>query len=173
MKQLFTILIFSSLLSCSERSPTLSDNNRKEVKNDTAYVTIDSLTINKADNTFEFILVFESDNQRYEIYREKNRDYSVEFKFSSSYRNNNLNFEQFNIADLPTGRSKDVVRDKNSNIFYLTDWYDDRAGGDSLIKATVNFKTRRIKAKSFDISYPDYEVKLTKIWEPTEGYKIK
>lgn len=173
MKLFFGLLIFSSLLACSGRSPALSDNNKATVKPDTAYVTVDSVTINKSENTFEFILVFESENLRYEIYREKNQDYSVEFKYASSYKNDNLNFEQFNIADLPTGRSKDVIRDKQSNMFYLTDWYDDHASGDSLVKSTVNFKTHSVKAKSLDISYPDYQVKLTKIWEPTEEYKSK
>ena len=168
----FKIVFFLFLCSCTENSTSHMLKNPIDRRNDSAYVIIDRTTIDKQENTFDLVLVFKTDTNRYEIYREKNQDYSVEFKQVSSYNRGDLYYELFNIADLPTGRSKDVIRDKHSNTFYLTDWYDNQAVGDTLIKSSINFTNYRIKVKSMLPNSSDYEIQLKKIWDTVQFGRV-
>lgn len=138
---------------------------------DTVCIIVDSSSIK--DNVYEYVLIIKTENHTYEIYREKSIDNSIEFEYSGSYQTSKLSLDLFNITDLPTGQTKAIIHDKSLNIFYLTSWYDSKALGDSLIKSTVDFKKLNAQVKSLNTSYSDYEVNLTKIWEPTEEYKKK
>jgi|GEM_PF-6084626 hypothetical protein len=144
-------------------------------KPDSTYVIIDNATINKLENTFEFVLIFESKNKQYEIYREYNRDYSVEFdSVSFKFKYNNLNIEEYVVRDLPTGRDKSVIRDIYTNNFYCTEWYNNNNNADAIKFSTLNFNTDSVYVEGdVNISFPDYKVALQKIWEPTDSYKNK
>ncbi|HTA61653.1 MAG TPA: hypothetical protein VK835_04330, partial [Bacteroidia bacterium] len=137
-----------------------------QTKFDTTYVIIDNATINKLENTFEFVLIFESKNKQYEIYREYNRDYSVEFdSISFKFKCNNLKIEEYVVHDLPTGRDKSIIRDIKTNNFYLTDWYNNNNNADALKLPTLNFSKDSVSVEgNVDKSLPDYKVALQKIW---------
>lgn len=166
------LITFSAccLLACSN-SNTASHNQRSI---DTTYVVVDSSSVNASENTFEFVLELLSNGQRYEVFRERNRDYSVEFdSLPYTLKNDKINIEEYEVHDLPTGRDKSIIRDKITNIFYLTDWYNNNAGSDTIKLSMLNLSYDSVEVKSSDNFYPDYQIKLTKIWEPTEAYKSK
>jgi hypothetical protein len=171
MKLLLTICISFFIISCENSISSGKENT----KGDTTYVIIDSATINKAVNSFEFVLIFKSEGKSYEILREKNQDYSVEFdKLPFLFKQENFNVEEYGIHDLPTGRDKSIIRNKNKNEFYVTDWYNDNNNADTLKLSSLNFDKHVVGVKGvIDKSYPDYEVTLKKVWEPTEEFKKK
>ncbi|MFO0478180.1 MAG: hypothetical protein ACK50L_05310 [Bacteroidota bacterium] len=142
-------------------------NKEGQTISDTTFVAIDSSTINTSENSFEFVLYFLSNGKQHEIFRERNRDYSVEFdSIPYSFKNDSLNIEEYEVHDLPTGRDKSIIRDKNSNIFYLTDWYNNNSGSDTIMLSKLDFNTDSITVKSSDSLYPDYKVNLKKVWTP-------
>ena len=171
MKILLNVLISLFLLSCFGQNK-FALINEKELKSDTAWVIIDSSTINKAENTFEFILAANLNRELYEIYRVKNRDHSVEFGYNFSYTDIKNNYACYTVNDLPTGARWDILFDKNTKAFYRTDVYDVKALGDNLIKESIDFIKGIALVRSQDVnSRGIYNIKLNKIWEPTEMYK--
>jgi len=170
MKLFLTILSVCILLACSNSNP--ASDSKSNI--DTTYVVVDSSSVNASENTFEFVLELQSNGQRYEIFRERNRDYSVEFdSVPYAFKNDKINIEEYEVHDLPTGRDKSIIRDKSTNTFYLTDWYNNHSGTDTLKLSALNFSYDSIVVKSSDNFYPDYKVSLKKIWEPTEEYKSR
>jgi len=170
MKLFLTILSACCLLACSN-SNTASHN---QTNIDTTYVVVDSSSVSASENTFEFVLELLSNGQSYEVFRERNRDYSIEFdSLPFTLKNDRINIEEYEIHDLPTGRDKSIIRDKSTNTFYLTDWYNNNAGSDTIKLSILNLSYDSVEVKSSDNFYPDYQVKLKKIWEPTEEYKDK
>jgi hypothetical protein len=150
------------LLTCTNE--TSDTHPKKNTQKDTVYIATEN--INKSENTSEYILIFEQGTKQYEIYKEKDRDHNTEFYFLSSYKTEDIKLDQYHFYDLPTGRAKDIIHNKISNKFYLTEWYDNHASGDSLLMETVNFSSNTVRIKSLDPTYPDYQVKLLKLWDP-------
>jgi hypothetical protein len=110
---------------------------------DTIYVRVDSTTIDTSNNSFEFVLVYQLKSHPYEIYRVKNKDYSVEFEYHFSYSGNRKSYLCYTVHDLPTGVTWSIIFDKNTKIFYRTDVYDLKALGDKLVKESVDFLSGR------------------------------
>ncbi|HEU5291915.1 MAG TPA: hypothetical protein VFU05_14795 [Cyclobacteriaceae bacterium] len=148
-----------------------SKKSNSQVMNDTVFVIVDSTSINKKENTFYFALIYKEKEKTYEVYREKNRDYSIEFEFNFHFADSEKDYLSFSINDLPTGLKWDIIYNKKTKIFYRTDAYDKKALGDELIKSSMNFKDETAFVKSNEPYTQNYTVKLNLIWEPSDTYK--
>lgn len=163
MKQIFNICILIVFTSCWGKSAIHKEiKNKGVVSRDTAYVIVDSASINKQENTFDFILLYKQDGKANEIYRIKNRDYSIEFEYNFYHSDNKVDYICYTVNDLPTGQRWDILFNKRTKVFYKTDAYDRRAIGDELIKDTVDFEHETASVKSSEL--PIYKIKLMKIW---------
>jgi len=164
MRFLFILFVLSVLISCKYSStikPKI-ENKREKIKSDTTYIVVDSASIDKTNNSFDYVLMLEQDKMKYIIHREKNQDSSLEFFVSTFYKDNQINLQQYKIIDLPTGLCRDILRDNNTKYFYITDWYDKQAAGDTLIKSTVDFINHFVLVRSL-ISSSNYKIKLNEI----------
>jgi hypothetical protein len=105
-----------------------------------SYISIDSVQIDTI--TFDYIFLFHSKNKLYEFYKIRNQDYSIEVKKKYNYKNKFQNHECYEIADLPTGLTWNILFDKEKHRIYLTDKYDNEALGDTIDRTKVDFKNK-------------------------------
>ena len=117
MKVLTACIIYLVLFFRNDNTSIAVENKKTVVKQDTVYLMIDSIALKKT-NTFDFVLVLQSKNEKHEILRERNQDYSVEFdSLPFIFVHNNLKMEGFIIRDLPTGRDKTVIWNRSLMYF--------------------------------------------------------
>jgi hypothetical protein len=158
----YNTFLLIAFAGCLERTSTKEIMNIEEIIRDTAYVAIDSSSINKNENTFDMVLLYKHDGKAIEIYRINNRDYSIEFKYNFTYSEKKNDYLCYTIDDLPTGLRWDILFNNKTKVFYKTEPYDKKALGDELIKETIDFEHETVSVKS--IEAPTYTIKLTKIW---------
>lgn len=121
--------------------------------------------INKEENSFYFILIYENMGKKNEVYRKLNKDYTQEFKYKFWFKDTSHNYKCFNIYDLPTGLVWSILFEMRSKAFFITEPYDGRALGDFIKKESVSFDKLEAEIESHDEEgLHTYKVKLNKIW---------
>jgi hypothetical protein len=161
------------LLSCTARQ-TDKIESKNETTSDTAYIIIDTIIVNARDTGFDYHLVFASDNKTYEIYRMTDKFNTGEFGYDHTHSDTKNSFIEFYESNIVDGSSMEIIYNRRNQSFYETDWFDS-GGGEILLDGSVNFE--KMIARKVITSPPncgDYnEIKLTKIWEPTDEFKNK
>jgi hypothetical protein len=164
------IILCFFVASCYNTTHVRGQESRNDQKNDSVYIIIDSLTVNKTENTFDKVLVYKIDNQYFEIYRKTITDYASEFNYGYTYSDTTNSYMIFSIENLPVGNVMDIIFNIKDKVFYKSSWYNA-----ILLNGSIDFKTG--KAKGLCIESPNCgdveDIKLTKTWEATEEYKNK
>lgn len=122
-------------------------------------ITIDSQRI--SSDTYDYRLLYYTNGKQQEVYRLKNQDYSVELKRKYVY--SPLSYVCFEVSDLPTGLTWDILYESKSKFFFITDHYDIHAVGDTLDRTTVNFNNKVATIVSGN-NGQRYSIKLNKLW---------
>ncbi|MCK9403717.1 MAG: hypothetical protein M0Q26_10000 [Chitinophagaceae bacterium] len=172
MKNLFNLLtgLFILLITSCNSKQTKLENKDSSINSldaltgtvkhaDSNYIMIDSQRISK--DTYDYVLIYYNGSQKREVYRLRNQDYSVEFKKKYAYIP--TDYICYEVADLPTGLTWDILFDNKSKSFFITEHYDVHAVGDTLDRATVNFDKRIASVVSGDKGNR-YSIKLNKLW---------
>lgn len=151
--------------SNSVSSDRLSSENKKSTyqqgREDSSYVSVDSVL--RQAGVFDYVLLFHSDDKINEIYRVENQDNSIELKKKYSVNNKKQKYICFEVADLPTGITWNILYNQKSSSFFITDKYDMEALGDTLDRNSVNFTSKTATIVS-DVNKNSYQVKLKQIW---------
>jgi hypothetical protein len=164
MKRIILILANIALLfSCSEneKKKSLPADVKNLELSDTVYVMVDSVSIKKDANNFDYVLVYRNSDSIYEIYRKSVQDYSSEFEYGYDYCDTRKAFTEFNVTNLPTGSSMSILFDKRNKAFYSTP-----LANLMLLNGSVNFANN--KAKGLVLESPNCgdikDIHLEKIW---------
>ena len=135
-----------------------------DLKENIDSVYIIKSTLNKKENSLNYILVYKTGSNCYEVYRTRIVDYNGEVKYNFSYSDNSKTYTCYTDYDFATGVKRSFFYNKKNNSFYMTDLYDLKAIGDKIIKKTVDFEKHSLRVKSIDngkVTY--YSVKLKEI----------
>lgn len=174
MKNIYKLavaLVYSSIIACTGKKSAIKVNDSSGLKFqekikvneiNTIYnkITIDSQRI--SDGTISYSLLYNINGRgRVEIYHVLNQDYSIEFKRKYIY--DPLDYACFEVSDLPTGLTWDILFDNKSKSFFITEHYDIHALGDTLDRSSVNFNIRVATVISGDQGRR-YNIKLSKLW---------
>ncbi len=81
---------------------------------------------------------------------------------NSRYLNKNYDYYLYVLYDEPTGRVFTLIYNYKNKSFFKSDWFDDKANGDYLIKDKVNFQKRYLTIKEKYLNKV-YKVKLYSI----------
>lgn len=173
MRSMFVLLAVTLAMSCGNRgedvssgdsdrvSSPVSENQSQKVDLDNPYISIDS--VKKDLGVIEYLLFLNKGGKKVRVYSVESQDYSVELWEKYSVANDGHDYVCFEIADLPTGLTWNVIYDKKQGEVFVTDKYDVQALGDTLDRHSVDFRARRASIVS-DINEERYSVNLNKIW---------
>jgi hypothetical protein len=140
------ILSFLLFISCkrNQKSEIVKKNASNshqitdKIEKQYIYIAIDSERISL--DTYDYILLYIEHGKRKEVYRLRNQDYSIVFKKNYEYQP--LNYICYEVSDLPTGSTWEILYDRKSKSFFITDHFDLQAIGDTLDRTSVNFKEK-------------------------------
>lgn len=154
----------------------------KEINScDSIYITIDSLSYNVHGiypcGMIYNVVLHECD-KKYRIYSDTSSDCAIEIDPSGLYKTDADTFSTIPkkfyaiyIYDIPTGLNKTLIWDKENNVFYLTDWYNEDNCGDGVILSTIDIKQNIVWVKSRCKHINNYKVNMYKIWAPSKKYR--
>ncbi|QQL51348.1 hypothetical protein [Mucilaginibacter ginkgonis] len=154
-KSIFGIATFCLIFICNQPK-TL----RKYQEHAIPKLEIDS-SLTAGKNVFYYRLLLKVGKETRELYRVKNRDHSIEFKRQRIKQP--LQFISYEVYDLPTGVTWNVLFHSISKLCYVTDHYDFEAMGDKLIANSVDFNHMTAKVLTYRTKRI-YTIKLKKIW---------
>ena len=149
----------SKIKSKQNIDKTLTSDKSKSDPTDSYFVITDSIV--KSSNCINYQLFFISKEKKKKIYEIKNQDHSIEFK--KKYYCKPLGYICYEINDLPTGLSWDILYEIKNHAFYRTEKYDIQAVGDTLDRKSVDFTNGFVKINSIIEKNKIYSIKLTKI----------
>jgi len=157
------------LFSCETEKGNKIESESKTMS-DSTYIIIDTIITNTKDTSFDYHLVFSSDNNIYEVYRMTDKFNTGEFKFDYNYSDNKNSFAVFYENNLVDGSSMGIYFDKRSRSFYQSEWSNTLS-----LNGTIDFKNGILRGFILEAPHcgDTKEIKLTKIWEPTDEFKKK
>lgn len=161
---LFTALIISSFIfACGTKENNKSNSvSTLDKQTDTFYVEIDSSK--KINNIMIYNIVYERPEQKKIVFSEKSQDYSLDVIYNYSYHKQNKDYISFLIYYCSTGQKKNLLVDKKSKRIYMTDYYDSRAVGDSIIRESVDFKNKETVIRDLNsLTMKDYIISIQEI----------
>jgi hypothetical protein len=117
----------------------------------------DSVIDNKLGVIYTYKLFKHELSKKREIYFFETQTESVVEQ--SRYINKHFDFYLYILYDEPTGRIRALIYNYKNNSLFISDWFDDKAKGDYLIKDKVNFSKRLLTIKDKNAKR-FYKVKL-------------
>lgn len=135
----------------------------KENSANAPLVVLDSTATH--DGVFDCILSLHLKDTTVVVYAVHNQDNSIEMakKYSAISRNQKHPYDCYEVADLPTGLTWNILYNKEDTTFYITDKYDVQALGDTIDRRSINFQTHDAVVTS-PVSRRRYKIDLKKIW---------
>ena len=159
MRLIALILSFIFIASCANKSNSVST---LEMQTDSFYVEIDSSE--KINNIITYNIVYERPAQKKIVFSEKSQDYSLDVTYNYSYNKQNKDYISFLIYYYSTGQKRNVLIDTKSKRLYMTDYYDSKAIGDSIIRETVDFKKKETVIRDLNsLTMKDYIISIQEI----------
>lgn len=143
--------------SVISQSVYLQENTRSD-----SLVVLDSTVAHQG--VFDYVLSLHLKDTIVPVYRVQNQDNSVEMvKKYSAKSSSQYAYDCFEVADLPTGLTWNILYNKKDTAFYITDKYDVQALGDTIDRSSVNFKLKDAIVVS-PVNGARYKINLKKIW---------
>lgn len=133
-------------------------------KKDTVYITVDSTISSDEGITYHYQLVRQNEAGKTVLFSYVSQ--SVAHDETIWFKQKRLSYVAFVCYDQPTGRQFLLFYDWLSERVYKTDWYDDDATGDQLVKDKVSFEQKMVTIAERGSSVV-YTVKLA----PVDGDK--
>jgi hypothetical protein len=115
-------------------------------KNTSLFLKKDSIIPNVGDVVYIYTIV-EGIKIEKVLYSLSSSTIEMSKDFEYKNTNRNLRYTCFSIYDQPTGRSSLILFNHNNKRLYKSEWFDDNATGDSLVKSRVNFVENNILIK--------------------------
>ena len=170
MKFVIVTILFYNFILINNLFAENINMNTLQTDPDSVFLCVDSSGYNLHDNIIKCNVIFKKQTKTFLVYSYQNQDNNVEFDYLGSYKNKNSNYKIYQIVDLSTGIEWDIIYNRATNKFYITNPFNLKATDDCVIKESVDFIHRNVMVKRGD-SVKTYSInlKLIKLKELTKG----